>query len=137
MSGSCPALTFRIEGHTAYTSSDTEFKAGPCSEIVTGREVKIDGRRMSDGRVRADKVELGDAPPVTGERVDLDGRVESISGTCPDLTFRLRGVTVVTTSGTRFRHGHCQDLRPGMSVEIRGRRQADGRVIAEEVEIDD
>lgn len=137
VSGSCPALTFRVDGQTVYTSSATEFKKGACKDIVNGREVTVEGREMSDGRVRGDKVELGDPPPITGERVDLDGRAESISGSCPALTFRVRGVTVVTTSATRFRDGDCQDLRSGMSVEIRGRRQADGRVIAEEVELDD
>jgi hypothetical protein len=69
--------------------------------------------------------------------VELEGRVESLAGTCPAVTFRVRGVTVFTTEDTRFSDGRCQDLRNGESVDVKGRRQADGRVYALEVEIDD
>jgi Domain of unknown function (DUF5666) len=137
MSGGCPALTFRLRGQTVYTSEATGFKRGSCKDLVNGRFVSVEGRKMSDGRVRGDTVELGDAPPPTGERVELEGRVEALAGTCPAVTFRVRGVPVFTTEDTRFSDGRCQNLRNDESVEVKGRRQADGRVYALEVEIDD
>jgi Domain of unknown function (DUF5666) len=137
MSGGCPALTFRLRGQTVYTSEATGFKRGSCKDVVNGRFVIVEGRKMSDGRVRGDTVQLGDAPPPTGERVELEGRVDSLAGTCPAITFRLRGVDVFTTGDTRFSDGRCQNLKDGESVDVKGRRQPDGRVFALEVEIDD
>ena len=56
--GSCPALTFRITGQPVWTTNATEFKKGPCKDISNGSEVKLEGRRMSDGTIRADEIEL-------------------------------------------------------------------------------
>ena len=93
---------------------------------------------MSDGRVRADSVELKNhGSDEGGGRVDLEGRVQDLSGSCPALTFRMGTVTVFTSSATKFDDGSCRDLSNGDSVEVKGRRQADGRVHAEEVEFDD
>ena len=138
VSGSCPALTFRLEGQTVYTTDRTEVKKGPCRDIVEGATVTVDGRRMSDGRVRADSVELKSrGSDQGGGQVELEGRVQDLSGSCPALTFRIGTVTVFTTSATKFDDGNCRDLRTNDSVEVKGRRQADGRVHAEEVEFDD
>lgn len=137
LSGACPALTFQVSGLTVYTSAATEFKKGPCKDVQNGMAVVVEGRRMSDGRVRGDKVELGSTPPNGGERVELDGRIESLTGTCPSLIFQVRGATVYTTSGTRFKGGRCESAQNGDRVRVKGRRQADGRVLAEEVEVDD
>jgi hypothetical protein len=132
--GSCPALTFTVQGFAVYTSRETEFRKGPCKEVTNGAVVTVSGRRMSDGRVRGDTVELRSIP---GERVDIEGRVESLAGACPTVTFRVRGFTVYTSAATKFSDGRCQDVKNGRSVEVKGRTQADGRVLAEEVEIDD
>lgn len=56
LSGACPALTFKIRGLTVYTNSDTDFDRR-CSDVRNGREVEVEGMLMSDGTVRADKVE--------------------------------------------------------------------------------
>jgi hypothetical protein len=93
---------------------------------------------MSDGRVRADSVELKNrGSDKDGGQVELEGRVQDVSGTCPALTFRIGTTTVFTTSATKFDDGNCRDLGTNDSVEVKGRRQADGRVHAEEVEFDD
>jgi hypothetical protein len=58
LSGSCPALSFGLAGRSVWTSGETEFKKGPCRDIENGTEIDLEGRLMSDGRVRAEKIEI-------------------------------------------------------------------------------
>ena len=60
VSGSCPALTFRLEGRTVYTSSDTRWSEGSCKNLKNKKEVEVRGYLMSDQRVRADRVIFDD-----------------------------------------------------------------------------
>ena len=96
--------------------------------------MKLKGRRMSDGRVRADEIELRSR---SGEKVELEGRVSVLRGTCPNITFIVDGVTVLISQDTKFDDGRCDRIRDGTEVEVKGRWLQDGRVRAEEVEIDD
>jgi hypothetical protein len=72
-----------------------------------------------------------------GEQVELEGNVGSLAGSCPNLSFRIRGQRVITNSATIFDDGRCTDIRNGREVEVRGRRQPDGSVLATHVEVDD
>ena len=56
VSGSCPALTFTLDGRTVVTSNQTEFSRGPCKDLRSGVEVEVRGTLMSDGRVQAIRV---------------------------------------------------------------------------------
>ena len=58
LSGTCPNLRFTVRGSTVITSSSTEIRRGPCSDIAPGREVEVEGTRMGDGTIAAQKVEL-------------------------------------------------------------------------------
>jgi hypothetical protein len=58
VTGTCPSLTFQLRTFAVYTTADTEFRKGPCRDVARGDEIKVEGMLMSDGRVRADKVEL-------------------------------------------------------------------------------
>jgi hypothetical protein len=69
--------------------------------------------------------------------VELEGRVASLSGSCPAVTFSIRGQRVYTTSDTRFEDGRCSTLRNGLEVEVDGMLMSDGSVRADVVEIDD
>lgn len=73
--------------------------------------------------------------PTPGPEVELKGRVEALSGTCPSLVFRLAGQNVWTDSRTEFEKGPCKNIVDGSTLEIEGRRMSDGTVRAEEVEI--
>jgi hypothetical protein len=57
--GSCPNLTFFVNLQRVFTTGDTNFK-GNCRDLHNGTRVSVDGRRQSDGRVRATKVEIDD-----------------------------------------------------------------------------
>jgi hypothetical protein len=60
VSGACPALQFRLDGRRVFTTNLTEFRNGSCRSLGNGRELEIEGREMSDGTVRADRIEFED-----------------------------------------------------------------------------
>jgi hypothetical protein len=60
LSGECPIVTFRLRGYDVYTTSSTRYDDGQCRHLRNGREVEVRGMLMSDGRVRADRVEVDD-----------------------------------------------------------------------------
>jgi hypothetical protein len=60
LSGACPAVTFRLRGYDVYTTSSTRYDDGECPDLRNGDEVEVRGTLMSDGRVRADRVEIDD-----------------------------------------------------------------------------
>jgi hypothetical protein len=71
-------------------------------------------------------------PPPT--EVRLEGRIDIIVGACPDLRLVVDDTVVITTSRTTFRRRSCDDLERRDTVKITGLRQADGTVVASEVE---
>lgn len=73
--------------------------------------------------------------PDSGEKIELSGRIESISGSCPDLGLMVSGTRVVTNRKTDFaKKTDCRDLEPGLDVTVKGRRQEDGTVLAEKIQ---
>ena len=68
---------------------------------------------------------------------ELEGAVSNLGGTCPALTFVVRATTVTTNDRTRFEDGPCTRIANGARVEVKGRRQPDGSLLANEVEFDD
>jgi hypothetical protein len=75
--------------------------------------------------------------PVPVRDINANGRIESISGSCPNVTFVVGDKTVYTTSATRYDDGDCRDLARREKVKVKGTLMSDGRVRANEVEIDD
>jgi hypothetical protein len=74
-------------------------------------------------------------PPPPGGDVELDGRAQALSGACPNMRFTLAGTLVTTNKDTKFRRGSCDDLESGDRVDVKGRRQPDGSVLAKELEL--
>ena len=60
LEGTCPAVSFAVNGFTIYTTAETRFDGGSCRSLRNGREVEVDGMLMSDGRVRASRVDIDD-----------------------------------------------------------------------------
>lgn len=57
-SGICPTLTFTVQATTVKTNAATKFEDGPCSQIVNGTSVEVQGTRQADNTVLAQKVEF-------------------------------------------------------------------------------
>ena len=61
VTGSCPTLTFTLDGRTVYTTDDTDFKKGKCKDVSTTRkDIEVKGTLMSDNRVRANRITFGE-----------------------------------------------------------------------------
>ena len=75
--------------------------------------------------------------PAPGGEVEFTGRVQSI--TPPSLT--VAGRTVWTDASTRIKRDDrtiaLTDLRVGDLVEVEGRRQADGSILARKIKVED
>jgi hypothetical protein len=65
LSGSCPVLTFMVDGHTVRTTGATEFR-NFCSQVRNNRRVTVTGTVQQDGAVLASRVS------VTGNSDDDD-----------------------------------------------------------------
>jgi hypothetical protein len=72
-----------------------------------------------------------------GRKVEVEGRIVSLSGSCPSLSFTVGGQRVVTDGSTEFKDGNCRDIRNGVEVKVKGERRGSGPIRAERVEIDD
>jgi hypothetical protein len=47
-----------------------------------------------------------------------------VSDQCPNVTLRVNGVTVVTTSATDFQKGSCNSVMVGREVTVQGMQNA-------------
>ncbi len=72
--------------------------------------------------------------PAPVSAIDLEGKVESVSGTCPTLTFALNSESVFTTASTVFKKMPCKDVKNGAQLKVSGWRMSDGTVRADQVE---
>jgi len=94
-------------------------------------------RLESERRQRDDDDEDDDEEDEDDDDNELEGSVSNLSGTCPALTFTVRATTVRTNGVTRFTDGPCSRIANGVRLEVEGRRQPDGSILATEVEFDD
>lgn len=100
--------------------------------------IALDGNRARvESEDRDDDDEEDDEDDEDDDDNELKGAVSNLSGTCPSLTFTLQRTTVRTNNATAFKHGPCTRIVNGMRLEVEGRRQSDGSLLATEVEIDD
>ncbi len=70
------------------------------------------------------------------QRIELKGLVSGLGGVCPDATFTVNGMSVVTNGATRYEDGPCSAVQNGTRVEVKGTRQSNGSVLASHVDID-
>jgi hypothetical protein len=75
--------------------------------------------------------------PAPEKAIKVSGKVESLAGSCPALTFEVKNYRVYTSSATEFRRGGCRDVSKRSDVVVEGFQQADGRVRAVKITIDD
>lgn len=68
---------------------------------------------------------------------ELKGAIANLTKSCPVLNFDIRGTKVRTDAATKFDHVSCASVANGTRVEIKGRRQSDGVILATKVELDD
>ena len=57
LTGTCPAISFTVNGVTVTTSMATRFE-DPCTQITNGKRVEVEGTRQPNGSIAATKVEF-------------------------------------------------------------------------------
>lgn len=120
VTGSCPTVTLTILGIPVTVNGTTTFAAGQsCQDLSTNDLVEVRGTLTVNGgslSVVANTIEIEDGGEVEGE-----GRITQLSGTCPDLTLTVDGITVKTDALTRFAPPAvgCADLRVGTKVKVK------------------
>jgi hypothetical protein len=71
---------------------------------------------------------------ILNQDVTVSGRIAGLSGSCPNRSFTINGSAIVTNGGTDYdRRRSCGDLANGVSVRVRGRGQADGTILARDI----
>ena len=75
---------------------------------------------------------------VSQRKVNVEGKIGSLQGACPNLTFSVEDTIVQTTADTRYDHGACESLRTGVKVKVKGLQSSNGgTVLALEVKVKD
>jgi hypothetical protein len=75
-------------------------------------------------------------PPGGGQKVSIAGKIDDdVSGRCPDVTFVVRSVTVVTDRSTDYKRGDCKDLKEDRSVTVEGFMNPNGSIRATFIEL--
>ena len=76
-------------------------------------------------------------PPPGNVPIEVEGLIQNLTGSCPNLAFLLAGRRVQTTSATQFNRIPCTLLQNGMDVEVDGTPGAGGVLAAREVQPDE
>ena len=72
---------------------------------------------------------------ILNQDVTISGTISGLSGACPNRTFTMNGVTIVTNFATDYeRDRSCRDLADGATARVRGRGQADGTILARDID---
>jgi Domain of unknown function (DUF5666) len=65
----------------------------------------------------------------------VDGRVSSLRGSCPNLTFVVSGTTISADGSTEYRAGNCGKVEEGLRVLVVGYRQSEAHVRAQRIDL--
>jgi hypothetical protein len=103
------------------------------SALQVGQTIEVEGTLNPDGSVTAKKISIQDDEPEG--LFEIEGTLGGLKGTCPALEFGVNGYSIYTTgAATTFESASaCGALRNGDRVQVKGTKQADGRVLASEV----
>jgi hypothetical protein len=140
LAGTSANFDFFVNGRKVKGDAATAFfgdgnRGSSFADLRNGVRVEVKGRQ-EDGYVYAERIHINGGDDDDDE-MEVEGAVSGLTNGCPSLRFTVQGVTVVTSGDTRFSGGACAQLENGDEVEVTGRRQADGTVLATEVKIED
>lgn len=135
-----------ISGLTATTfnigSQVVDYSAAVLDGISTladGMFVEVEGN-LNGEILEATKIELEDEDLDIAEddEVEIEGLVDTFAScTGSDCTFTVNGQRVETSSATEFKNGAPDDITVGVRLEVEGTIDANGVLIAREVEFHD
>lgn len=111
-------------------------KASRAGDVLTANEVKLQNdNRVGDDKRDDEDDERDDDEDDDDEEFETSGAISgTISGACPTISFNVAGTVVTTNASTKFGDVTCSTLKSGDTVKVEGARQANGSVLAKEVE---
>lgn len=103
--------------------------------LANGQFVEVEGQ-LNNGVLQATEVEREDRDDdfETGDDAQLEGFVSQVLSS---NEFVLSGVTVRYSAATEFEDGSASDIALNVHLEVEGRVDANGVLIADEIEFDD
>jgi hypothetical protein len=60
LSGTCPNITFTVNGRTVKANSATRYEDGSCTDVANAIEVEAKGQRQADNSILATRIEIED-----------------------------------------------------------------------------
>ena len=133
LSGTCPAVMFKVESKTVKTDASTSFGDKTCADVKNDAKVGAVGVVQTDGSILAKQVRV--APPPPPPPVTVSGAISGLTGACPAVTFMVAGKKVVTSAATVWGELKCADLKADSRITAIGPAQADGSILATAVRI--
>ena len=140
--------TFQAGNWTVKTTGSTVIRHGSktvqFSDLKVGDHVQVRGTR--DGStVTATEIKVeqggqgGDADDNDDDHeAEVDGKVSSLSNSCPGITFMIGNTKVTADQNTTYgKNTSCGVIKNDLKVEVEGNRQSDGSVLARRISIDD
>lgn len=118
------ADTFEINGRPVRLTPDTVFGRGTTNDIAVNALVEVEGFFDEAGIIVVEEVEFGAGV----ERQGIITRVTSAD------TFEVNGQPVRITPDTVFEGGTVEDIAVGRRIEVEGRFDEDGVLVATEIE---
>ncbi|HKW01464.1 MAG TPA: DUF5666 domain-containing protein [Vicinamibacterales bacterium] len=136
------AGTFMVAGQLVVTDANTRLFNGGASalfsSLTVGQRVHVSGH-LNGTSLLASTIQIqgpnnnsGNNNPVAGTAAQLDGPMGGVKGSCPNLTFGVKGTTVFTGGSTVFTPA-CSTFKSGDKVTVIGVVLVDGSVSASTV----
>jgi hypothetical protein len=69
------------------------------------------------------------------QTISIDGKIDSLSGLCPAVSFRLAGYAVTAGSNTTYSKGKCSDLSNGDTLNVDGTLTGSNTLAATDIAI--
>lgn len=149
LTGSELAFQFMVNGRMATGDNETVFFGNggmtDFTDLADGVRVEVKGQ-LRDAAIYAVRIHIngadddgddaddGDDPGESSGPFEGAGPVASLGGSCPAVSFLLKGVRIDTGAATVFAGVACAALRNGDKVEVEGTWQTNGRVLATKIE---
>lgn len=115
--------------------SETVFEDGDIDNLVIGQELEVRAKETEVGLL-ALYIEFEDSQgddDNDGYEVEIKGLVTQVNG---DSEFVVNGISVLVTEQTKFDDGMPSSWVVGMLVEVEGSYDAQGRIVAREIDIE-
>jgi len=137
LTGSELAFQFTIDGRLIKGDHQTQFDSGVSptfADLKNGARVEVKGQQQ-DGAIYAVRIHIQNDEG--GGAVELSGAIGALTGSCPQVSFTLKGSRVATGTSTTFTGAGCVALKNGVEVEVKATKQSDGTVLATKVWVEE